>query len=102
MSAPVSAAGGVTLEIVITARGEEVARHYIGQYPSRRAAKRAALRAELGPCLRAWPSHLSTVALGSAEIGGREHGWLTAALDEAERGQETVADRLASHGYFAM
>lgn len=97
-----SAPQGVALEIVTTVRGEEVERRLIGRYPSRRAAKRAALRGEHGACLRAWPSHLSTVALGSAEIGGREHGWLTAALEDAERRQETVADRLASHGYFAM
>ena len=91
----------ITLEIVTLARGEEVERRLIGEFASRRAAKRAALRSHRQECIRAWPSHLSSVAHGEAHIGWRRHGWLSDALEEAERSQETVGDRLRTHGYFA-
>lgn len=92
----------ITLEIVTLARGEEVERRLIGAFKSRRAAKRAALGSHHSECIRAWPSHLSTVALGEAHVGGRPHRWLSEELEEAERCQETVADRLNAHGYFAF
>lgn len=92
----------ITLEVVTYARGEEVERRLIGEFSSRRAAKRAALRSHRQACLRAWPSHLSSVAHGEAHIGGQPHRWLCDELEEAERSQETVADRLNTHGYFAF
>lgn len=91
----------ITLEIVTLARGEEVERRLIGAFKSRRAAKRAALGSHHSECIRAWPSHLSTVALGEAHVGGRPHRWLSDELEEAERSQETVGDRLRTHGFFA-
>ena len=92
----------ITLEVITFARGEEVERRLIGAFTSRRAAKRAALGSHHRECIRAWPSHLSTVALGEAHVGGRPHRWLSDELEEAERAQETVADRIDTHGFFAF
>lgn len=81
------------LEIVVYIRGDEAERVDFGLFPSRRAAKRAALGELWRQMSARFPSRYSH-AEGEIWIGGRPHRWLTDEFEFERYNAETIGDRL--------